>query len=340
MDLKLTAKKFYSEGDIAHEYNPLHNKLTDDGTLEDFTTNEIELDLNNPVNIECQPSYDGTVNLIINDDKNPPRIVNTTYTTVEDNKYKRIVRNQTEQTNIYREGQIDSQTRLFRNINTIPKIDLIDISYSGQLKGGNYTFYIKLADNDYNKTDIVAESGIISVFKGSLYNISTISGTLENERTDKSIILKLSNLDLSFNKIFIYYKREFSDLNGILKSETCIIDKPYKIKNNSHTITINGFEEVTEINEEELNIKYNICTGAKTQAQVQNMLFLGNIQQVVLDNSSLQNISYYIKVKCTQTENENSIGYITPETYSIQDKDDIQKAEYYNPLNIYYNLGY
>lgn len=340
MDLKLTAKKFYCEGDIAHEYNPLHNKLTDDGTLEDFTTNEIELDLNNPVNIECQPSYDGTVNLIINDDKNPPRIVNTTYTTVEDNKYKRIVRNQTEQTNIYREGQIDSQTRLFRNINTIPKIDLIDISYSGQLKGGNYTFYIKLADNDYNKTDIVAESGIISVFKGSLYNISAISGTLENERTDKSIILKLSNLDLSFNKIFIYYKREFSDLNGILKSETCIIDKPYKIKNNSHTITINGFEEVTEINEEELNIKYNICTGAKTQAQVQNMLFLGNIQQVVLDNSSLQNISYYIKVKCTQTENENSIGYITPETYSIQDKDDIQKTEYYNPLNIYYNLGY
>lgn len=69
MKLNLTAKKFYSEGDITHEYNPLHNKLTEDGSLQDFVTDEISLDLNNPVSIECQPSYDGTVNLIINDDK-------------------------------------------------------------------------------------------------------------------------------------------------------------------------------------------------------------------------------------------------------------------------------
>ena len=142
MKLNLTAKKFYSEGDITHEYNPLHNKLTEDGSLQDFVTDEISLDLNNPVSIECQPSYDGTVNLIINDDKNPPRIVNTTYTTIEDNRYRRIVRNQTEQTNIYREGKIDTQTRLFRNINKIPKIDLVNVSYSGQLKGGNLLFIL------------------------------------------------------------------------------------------------------------------------------------------------------------------------------------------------------
>lgn len=338
MKLNLTAKKFYSEGDITHEYNPLHNKLTEDGSLQDFVTDEISLDLNNPVSIECQPSYDGTVNLIINDDKNPPRIVNTTYTTIEDNRYRRIVRNQTEQTNIYREGKIDTQTRLFRNINKIPKIDLVNVSYSGQLKGGNYTFYIKLADNDYNKTDIVAESGMISIFKGSLHEINTISGTLEDERTDKSITLMLTNIDVSFNKIFIYCKREYSDLNGVIKDETYFITKPCEIKGTSQTITINGFEEITSINEEELNIKYNICTGVKTQAQVQNMLFLGNIQQTILDNATLQNLSYYIRVKLVQRE--DSIGYINPGSYTKISEDEITKTEYYHPLNIYYYLGY
>ena len=150
--IQLTAKKYNSEGDLAHEYNPLHNKLTRDGILEDFITDEIDFNLTKPADIECQPSYDGTVNLIINDDLNPPRIINTTYTTLENNRYKRVVRNQTEQTNLYREGQIDQRTRLFRNLTKLPKIDLVNVLYHGELKGGNYTFYIKLADNDYNKT--------------------------------------------------------------------------------------------------------------------------------------------------------------------------------------------
>ena len=46
-------------------------------------------------------------------------------------------------------------------------MDLVKIGYYGQLKGGNYTFYIKFADNDYNKTDVVGESGIVSIFKGT-----------------------------------------------------------------------------------------------------------------------------------------------------------------------------
>ena len=207
-EIKLTVKKYKSEGDLAHEYSPLHNKLTKGGVIEDFETDELQFDLNKPVDIECQPSYDGTVNLIINDDLNPPRIINTTYSVIEDNKYRRILRNQTEQTNLYKEGLMDAQTRLFRNINKIPKIELLNIAYHGQLKGGNYTVYLKLADNDYNKTDVIAESGIISVFKGTLEKIYSISGTLEDERTDKAINLQINNIDTSFSKVFVYVRRE------------------------------------------------------------------------------------------------------------------------------------
>lgn len=336
--IKLTVKKYQSEGDLAHEYSPLHNKFTREGTIEDFETEEIDFNLNNPVNIECQPSYDGTVNLIINDDLNPPRIINTTYSVIEDNKYRRILRNQTEQTNLYREGKIDAQTRLFRNINKIPKIELLNVTYHGQLKGGNYTIYLKLADNDYNKTDIVAESGIISIFKGTLEKVYSISGTLESERTDKAISLQINNIDNSFAKIFVYVRREYSDLNGVLKTETYQIREAYKIVGNSLLITLDGYEDVIDINEEELNIKYNICTGVKTQAQVQNMLFFGNVQQTIVANDDLQNISYFIEAEYSQG---NDIGYIKPDSYTrARATDNIGKIEYYNPISIYYSLGY
>ena len=165
-NLQIKIKKYRQEGDLNHSYSPLRNIVKEDNSIVDFNTKELSIDLNNPLNIECQPSYDGTVNLIINDDKNPPRIVNSRFTKIEDGRYRIINRNQKQQTNLYKEHKIDQQTRLFRNINSIPRFELIGVSEFGQLKGGNYTFYAKLADNDYNKTDIVAESGQVSIFHG------------------------------------------------------------------------------------------------------------------------------------------------------------------------------
>lgn len=164
--INISIKKHHQEGDLNNVYSPLRNLVEVDNSIVDFNTDELSIDLNNPLNIECQPSYDGTVNLIINDDKNPPRIINSRFTKIEDGRYRIINRNQKQQTNLYKRHKIDQQTRLFRNINNIPRFDLVGVSEFGQLKGGNYTFYIKLADNDYNKTDIVAESGQVSIFHG------------------------------------------------------------------------------------------------------------------------------------------------------------------------------
>ena len=48
--------------------------------LVDFTTPDLNFDLNHPVDIEVQESYDGSVNLILNDDLNNPRIINSRFT--------------------------------------------------------------------------------------------------------------------------------------------------------------------------------------------------------------------------------------------------------------------
>ena len=79
MAINLEIKTFKQEGKLANEYNPLRNLINDKNEIVDFNTDELGIDLSNPLNIECQPSYDGTVNLIINDDKNPPRIVNSRF---------------------------------------------------------------------------------------------------------------------------------------------------------------------------------------------------------------------------------------------------------------------
>ena len=331
----LEVQKFPQEGDLKHTYHALRNVLDENNKIIEFNTNEIKVDLNNPLNIECQPSYDGTVNLIINDDIHPPRIINSRFSRIENNRFKIINRNQKQQTNLYKKGYIDQQTRLFKNITTFPVIDLFNIDGTGQLKGGNYTFYFKYADEDFNKTDFVAESGIVSIFKGQLDNISSISGTLLDELTDKSITLKLSNLDRAYSRLYIYYTRDTSDTNGVRLTSAYMINEPFIIQHDTEYITITGYEEVSQVSIEDLNIQYNLVTAAKTQAQVQNMLFLGNTQGTNLNLKDLQNISYFIEVTLQQ---ENNIGFVDPKDYSVSG-DDAQN-EYYSPYNIYYKLGY
>ena len=335
--MKLSVKKYPQEGDLRHTYSALRNKVNPDDSLVDFNTNELSINLNNPLNIECQPSYDGTVNLIINDDINPPRIINSRFTKIEDNRYRIINRNQKEQTNLYKEGQIDLQTRLFRNIIKIPKLYFIELNYFGQLKGGNYTFYIKYADSDFNKTDIVCESGQVSIFKGNLYDIASVSGALQDERTDKSIKFKLNNIDQSFSRFYVYYTREYSDTNGFRLSETKMLTKPYDITGSSQELIINGFEMEEMVAPEELNIQYNYVNNVKTQAQVQNILFFGNIENTIVDVKNLQNISLFFDVSLCQKD--ETIGWVEAENYQPYNND-ITSLEYYDPKNIYYNLGY
>lgn len=343
--MEFKVKKYNQEGDLAHEYRAFRNKTTWENKgenikskqLKDFRTNEISVDLNNPLSVDCQPSYDGTVNLIVNDDKNPPRIINSRFSVLENNRYKIINRNQKEQTNLYEQGSIDQQTRLFRNINNIPRIQLMSVDYFGQLMGGNYTFYIKFGDNDYNKTDIVAESGQVAIFNGTLSSPATITGTTVNERTDKAISIRVNNIDTSFQKVYLYYTRETCDTNGVRITEACAIKQPYDIKNNYLNITINGYEEVEKINEEELNIKYLYVDSVKTQAQNQGMLFFGNVEQTTVNPRDLQTLSLYVKVSLKQ--DTESIGYVTT-NYTSQETNDSEATEYYNPQNIYYKLGY
>ena len=336
---------FYGEKPFEYVYRPFLN-LKRDGNLDLFSTDAIKgYDRSHPVSIEVQPSYDGSVNLILTDDKNPPRIINSGFAVIGNGNGRFIHRNQDVETNIYNEETVEQTTRLISNSTVFPKLDLEDVSQGGQLKGGNYTFYIKFGDDDGNKTDIVCESGIVSVFKGTPNSPTTISGAFANELTDKLIKLKLSNIDYRYSRIYVYYTREYCDLNGYRLVECKELIEPYKIsasktstysdaeENRYQLITISGVEAENNISIEELNIMYHSVAAVKTEAQQQNMLFLGNIETAEINNPELQNLSYNIIASISQSE---PIGSVNVWNYTS----DGDKCEYYNPKNIYYKLGY
>jgi hypothetical protein len=55
----------------------------------------------NAVNILVEPSFDGSVNLILNDGVNEPRLINTAFQVKDNYEYKHIQRYSTNNTNSY-----------------------------------------------------------------------------------------------------------------------------------------------------------------------------------------------------------------------------------------------
>ena len=154
---------------------------------------------------------------------------------------------------------------------------------------------MKYMDDDYNETDIIAQTGTISIFNGTYTNPSTVSGGMMDEETDKSIILSIRDIDTSFTYFTLYVYRTSCDSNGLPINQAYKIDKKYEINNESDIIYINGHEDIIDISVEELNVQYNIVDSVKSQAQVQNMLFFANVSKPKDVDPDLQNISLYIR---------------------------------------------
>ena len=72
-------------GDLTNSYSPFQN-LTSESTelLGDFTTEKLNFDLEHPIDIIAQDNYDGSVNLILNDGKNTPKLINSKFSVQND----------------------------------------------------------------------------------------------------------------------------------------------------------------------------------------------------------------------------------------------------------------
>jgi hypothetical protein len=274
------------------------------------------------------------VNLILNDGLNIPRLINSRFTVTGKNTYKIVDRKGDNDTNIYDQGeQFDVDTSLFKNVNKIPQLKYLGTS-SGNMKIGNYHFYFKYADADGNESDWVAESGLVSIFIGtSPYSVNT---GLRDENSIKSVKFKLSNIDIGYTYVKVYYTRYSGDTDSNLIVQAKRIDKNFLINNTGIcNILITGDENETEVTLEEINSSFDVIQNAQTQCTAANRLFMANIHKSKIEYDLLSKLSLCFLPYKNEEQYKLINGGINEE-YAISAKND----GYFDTQFIYDKTGY
>lgn len=300
------------------------------GSLIDLDTENLNFDLEHPVEIEVQPSYDGSVNLILNDDKNIPRLINSRFSVREKDTYEIVDRIGENDTNIYNSKTFNKDTSLYFQYEYNPTI-----TYLGFIKGilqvGQYCFYFTYCDSDDNESDIIAESGPIPVFIGSDGDPFSMDGGIKNQNSYKGISLRLSNIDKSYNYIRLYYLRYFADYQQNRVYECFKVLKKYPVNSNNFYLNFTGNENVEAIDANILNVTRFNPKNILTQAQCKNMLFFGNIVKNADDYRELSDCALRIIPNLKIT----TLGQINNQYNS-----ESGEYGYYDSKNIYNNVGY
>lgn len=325
--------------------------------LDDFITNQIYFDSYNPVEIEIQESYDGTVNIIFANEDIEPRIVNSRFTKNK-NSYEIIDRRNENDTNIYTQSDVEELTSFFRNSSKIPDLQFNGIQEGGQLPSGNYRYYFRYLDADFNPSNIVEESSNVAVFAGN-----SVKTAYPSDNSEKSVSFTLGNLDRTFAFVEVFYVYSLNELEAVEQSYK--IDFRYPITDNQIEITHTGFEDtiVNDINS--LSAPTSRIERFKTMCQIQGRLFVANTNANTTSNDRLKDFASRIvpepKVEYldvytadltgnapissfTSTEPDidfnEPIGDTTILDNILQDEFDDKNGAFYNPNNIYYRTGY
>lgn len=334
-------------GEYVDDYNPFYNLTNSDdqSDLQAFNvdnTTTFKFTLHNPIQIECTPEYDRTINLIITDGINTPKLVNNRFS-LENGILKVNDRNETSDTNIYPNpdkygvDEFNNSITLQMSGKNIPKLELTDVNFNyGNLKCGNYTCYFKYVDIDGNESPFIAESGPVSIAIGQ---DEGLRGGFEDEVATKSISFKLTNLDSGQKYIRVYYIRNTSGLDGTtVKKYVKVLDR-FDIIDNQCVITLTGYEDTADCTSADINMQYNIIDSAETEVVTNNVLFFGNVKQNSnVDYQELKQLSKQIKASpVVKALTDFELSY---KNFKEVDNEIVAVKNYRNPVFSYYNTGY
>lgn len=289
------------------EYRPLDNLVFPPHFLvTDFNT-DILFDFNflTFVDLELQFKYDNSINYIIVIDNNLPRIINSGFT--RNNGLFELLPD-----SYYNIDTLLDTTPLVPASTQMPKVEFNEIVTGGKLKPGNYQYAFAYLDSNFNETDIVVESKTCAVMFGDKYSDEVKGGT-QNEETDRLVKLTLTNIDPSFKYIQVYFQYS----SGTESTYTAIFKFNVPILNHATiNFTHTGYEQVTEVTSEVLNVEYSAIASASVECQTKNYLLLGDIKQTEID----------------WTEYAALVETITP-TLRLKTLDSVKA--YSNPANVY-----
>lgn len=329
------------EAPLQITYRPLRNLLKEEDGLNkvnNFETDQYKYDFTSQVQLETQKTYDGSTNLIFTDNKSIPRLVNSRFRVQDNNTFTFI--NREKNSNLYDENTLAKNTSLQLLYDKIPQVDYLGMAGNGNLKCGSYFFFFRYADLDKNVTDIVAQSNRIIAFIGDDGNPKSVHGGIRDENSNKTIRLKLSNLDTSYNYIQVCYQRITADKDQNSVDEYKQLVDLFPYDGDELEIRISGFENTVDTTQIAINQTHTLFTTVKSFAQTQNRLFAANCTTNIPYDQELKTLSLQFLPFLKETQANNLIGEVSGEYEVIQKSESKYQGEYYNSQNQYYYLGY
>ena len=288
----------------------------DSNYVHDFRTSKFNFRNDSLIEMELQPSYDGSVNILLTDDRNPVRLINSRFIVGEDSKTASLAnRRQNKDTNTYSEQRFLA-TKLLRTSSIIPDLQFLGVKPGGNLPGGGYKVYFKYIDSDGSLSEIIEESRLVSVAYDD-------HGAKPTENTGKYIEFSITNLDYKFSGIKVY----FAYIAGTIEPVTMLkeILEPFDLDDTGTvSICIYGNETTTDISADQLNLNYSSLDHVKSFAQKDDRLVLANI------TSNSDDLEKFRKLAQLFTINED----VKDLTIIGTDKG------YADPNHVYFDLGY
>ncbi len=322
-------------GDLQNAYMPLQNLITEDD-IGDFTTPGLNFDPHNPVDIIVTDEYDGSQNLIINDDVNDPRLINTRLSIQENHTFLIPEHSGNAVTNVYDDSTLDKDISLLKLYNTIPTLSFNGLVEGGNFPCGSYVFYFKLSDADGNMTNTIQESGIVQMHIGPI-NSSKVRMGMQDENSEKSASFTLNGIDSGFDYVRVFYERVSSDNSGAVIPLYYMIDQNFPIINGKAEITLTGEEQTLSVSKSDIQNEFADISAAKTQTVLHNILFLGNTQGYMQDHIKLQQLAW--KIIPREVETDDLVGGLSGD-YDLMSVQGSQQGLYYNTKNVYKYTGY
>lgn len=331
-------------GEMVSRYNALHNYSGDanqyPGKNGAFVSGLFNFPLDKNMDLVIQPSYDGSVNLVITDGLNPMRILNTAFSSVNGETYSIITRDAGNEDNRYTPLDFESRINLNLYTKTVAKVNFSGVFSGGQVKGGNYRYFFRYTTNDGNETAFFAQSGLVQVAHG--YSPSSIRGAKgDGEDTDKQVRFLLTRLDENYSFVsvyFVYASGENSTVENVYK-----LGNRIPIRKGEVHFTHSGFEDLDRQDPSVLQDVYGSVDTADCLAEVQGYLIAGGIKQKPQNISAFRNLARGMTLSHQVREMEGGLG--SPEMNLNRNVSDSQVKDfynmgYYNPHNSYHGVGY
>lgn len=331
-------------GPLLPVYKALQNYTPtgDPAHLGDFNSPLFGFSLDHPVTMKLQPSYDGTVNIILTDGQNAGLLVNSGFR-VNGRVAIEMMSVRAEQ-KYYVPANFSNTLQLIQKSGRMLGVAFGGVAPGGKLPAGTYRAYFKLASYDDNETEVVAESQNITVGFGN--TVATTRGGKTNEPTDKRILFRLSNIDTSFAYLKVYLSYAAGDLEPV--TTVYQLSNPYPITADTMELVLTGFEQMATMNAEELSLSYANIESFRTMEQTHNRLFPANVKTKVRDYAVLQRFAQRILLGHREkqlsvpsaTDDKSLSRLFTENTLSTTETGQGYVGGYYNPNNIYHYTGY